>query len=245
MEAKTRKGIAGKSANNGKVVRMRRDCYIMWGLLVFCAIGFYIISLFVADHSIDGFDRVVAVWVQSIRSDRFTQLAGVLAAVGAPRLAVRAAVGLAVAGLVAVFCLRRQQFRALAPQFMVFATVNIAAFYSNNWLKHYFHRTRPTDHIMSYSYPSGHAMAAFALYVTAACLLWENIPSKAGRVAVAVLCSLLTLLVGLSRVYLNVHYPSDIIGGYFVSGGILLAVVLLYRWRRWRLAADQQHRTYL
>lgn len=212
----------------------------MWGLLAFCAIGFYIVSLFVVSYTIDRFDILVATWVQSVRSDMLIQLSNILAAVGAPRLGMRAAVSLAVLGMGAVFCLRRQQFRTLAPQFIIIAAVNIAAFYSNYWLKLFFHRMRPTDHIMSYSYPSGHAMASFAFYVTVAYLLWDNIPSRSGRVIVAGVCSLLTLLIGLSRIYLNEHYPSDIIGGYFAGGGILLAIVLLFRWQEWYLPSNHQ-----
>ncbi|WP_021170674.1 undecaprenyl pyrophosphate phosphatase [Sporomusa ovata DSM 2662] len=222
---------------------MRRDYSIIWGLLVFCIVGFYSLSLFIADHSIDGFDRLAATWVQSVQSDRLNQLAAVLASAGAPRTGVKLAAGLAISGIGMVFCLRRQQFRTLAPQFIIIAVVNIASFYSNFWLKHFFHRLRPTDHILSYSFPSGHAMASFAFYVTAAYLLWGNIPSKAGRVIMAVACSLLTLLIGLSRIYLNDHYASDILGGYFVAGGILLVTVLLFRWRKWHLPHSQQRIT--
>lgn len=201
--------------------------YTILGLLVFCALGFWIVSLLVLNHAIDGFDKLVSLSVQSVRSDMLAQLSNALATVGAPRTEMRVALGVAVVGVTATFLFWRRRFSILAPQFIVFWAATIGAFYGNRWLKHLFHRTRPTDYLASYSYPSGHAMISIAFYMTAAYLLWRNISSKAGRVIVAVMCCLMTLLIGLSRIYLNVHYPSDIISAYFAGGGVVLVMVLL------------------
>jgi len=214
---------------------MRKDNYIMLELLAFWAIGFSVFSLFVINHIIDGFDMLVSTWVQSIRSDMLIQLSNILATVGAPKPLVRAAIGVAVLGMGTVFLFRRQRFNYLAPQFIVFGAINILAFYNNHWLKNLFHRSRPMEHFASYSYPSGHAMVSFVFYMTAAYLLWLNIPSKAGRVIIMLVCCLITLLIGLSRVYLGVHYPSDIIGGYFAGGVIVWVIAILLRWQQRRL----------
>lgn len=219
---------------------MRRDDYIMWGLLAFCTLGFCIISLLVMNHRLDRFDLLVATWVQIVRSDILIQLSNMLAAVGAPKLEMRAAIGVAVLGMGTIFLFRRQRFNDLAPQFLVFAAATIAAFYGNYWLKNLFHRTRPMAHIASYSYPSSHAMVSCVFYMTAAYLLCQNTSSKAARASIVMVCCLMTLLIGLSRVYLNWHYPSDIMGAYFAGGGIVLVIVLLFRWQQWCSHSKQQ-----
>jgi undecaprenyl-diphosphatase len=208
---------------------MRNDNYALWVLLAFCATGFCIVSALVKNHGIDGFDSLVTTWVQSTQSAGLFHFSHQLAAVGAPKLLMKAAVSLALLGAVIHCFVRQQRYKALAQQLILFGAINIAAYYSNVWLKIWFHRTRPLAYIPSYSYPSGHAMLAFAFYITAAYLIWQNIPSRAGRMAVTIGCSLLTLFIGLSRVYLSWHYPSDIVGGYFVSGGILAAALLFER----------------
>ncbi len=213
---------------------MRKANCVIWELLAVCIIGFCAISQFVANHEVDGFDILITSWVQGIRTDILIQISNILAAVGAPKTEMHIAIVVAVLGMGIIFLFRQQRFKDLAPQFIVFGAANIAAFYVNYWLKNLFHRSRPLDHIASYSYPSGHAMVSFTFYITAAYFLWQNIPSKAGRLIIAVVCCMMTVLIGLSRVYLNMHYPSDIIGAYFAGGGITLIIILLFRWHRRR-----------
>ncbi len=208
---------------------MRNDNYALWVLLVFCVAGFCIVSALVKNHGIDGFDSLVTTWVQSTQSAGLFHFSHQLAVVGAPKLLMKLAVSLALLGVIIYYFVRQQRCKALAQQLILFGALTIAAYDSNVWLKIWFHRARPLAYIPSYSYPSGHAMLAFAFYITAAYLLWKNIPAKAGRMTVTIGCSLLTLFIGLSRVYLNWHYPSDIVGGYFVSGGILAAALLFER----------------
>ncbi|MCJ8010499.1 phosphatase PAP2 family protein [Paenibacillus sp. KQZ6P-2] len=99
-------------------------------------------------------------------------------------------------------------------------------------LKNFFQRPRPNTHrlieITGYSYPSGHSMAAFSLYGVITYLLWRHIPSFAGRVAMIIIGVTLTLLIGISRIYLGVHYPSDVLGGYLASATWLMISIALF-----------------
>lgn len=90
-------------------------------------------------------------------------------------------------------------------------------------LKLAFERPRPqvfewrAHYAASYSFPSGHAMASMIIYVTLVYILAElNPPSPLKRLAVAVAVGIIAL-VGLSRLYLGVHYPTDILAGYAVG----------------------------
>jgi len=86
-------------------------------------------------------------------------------------------------------------------------------------LKQSFHRLRPatsftTATYSAYSFPSGHALAAFCFYGQLALMLAARTNSKATRIAIWSLAGGLIFMIGLSRIYLSAHYTSDVIAGY-------------------------------
>jgi membrane protein DedA with SNARE-associated domain/membrane-associated phospholipid phosphatase len=94
-------------------------------------------------------------------------------------------------------------------------------------LKQVFHRTRPSWEVplltaRGWSFPSGHAMGSLVAYGMLAYLLSREMHGRRQRLAVIACATLLILLIGLSRMYLGVHYFSDVIGGY-AAGAVWLA----------------------
>ena len=88
----------------------------------------------------------------------------------------------------------------------------------NEVLKYLFHRTRPAfEHplvkLQTYSFPSGHAVAATVLYGFVAILLWSYISRRFWRVLIGAVVVALIAGVGLSRVYLGAHYSTDVLAG--------------------------------
>src|SRR5262249_12825710 len=88
----------------------------------------------------------------------------------------------------------------------------------NEALKYVFHRARPTlEHSLvelpSYSFPSGHALAATVFYGFAAILLWSYIATKVCRVVIGTAVVAVILMVGFSRVYLGAHCPTGVLEG--------------------------------
>ncbi|GJM29094.1 MAG: phosphatidylglycerophosphatase B [Cyclobacteriaceae bacterium] len=64
------------------------------------------------------------------------------------------------------------------------------------------------------SFPSGHAMGSFAFYGFLIFLVWAHIKSRPKRIILSIALAGLILLIGFTRVYLGVHYPSDVVAGY-------------------------------
>jgi membrane-associated phospholipid phosphatase len=97
-------------------------------------------------------------------------------------------------------------------------------------LKLHFRRIRPTvpwalvtEH--SFSFPSGHSVGAVVLYGAITYLIWRHLHDFAQRAAVIAFALLLIAGIGLSRVYLGVHYPTDVAAGYLVGFLWLLSLI--------------------
>lgn len=87
------------------------------------------------------------------------------------------------------------------------------------FIKNYIDRARPdiVPHLVevsSKSFPSGHAAISAVVYLTLGALLAEASPHRRVKVYVMTLAILLTLLIGTTRVYLGVHFPSDVLAGW-------------------------------
>lgn len=110
-------------------------------------------------------------------------------------------------------------------------TINIVAIaLINQSSKFIIKRPRPTWKIIEqagYSYPSGHSMATFCLYGYLIFLAHKHIKEKWLRITIYITCSLIIFLIGLSRIYLGVHYASDVIGGYLITFAFLLVITSL------------------
>ena len=108
---------------------------------------------------------------------------------------------------------------------------------ANSLLKALLDSPRPTDAVVRVSeqadgwgFPSGHTMGAVLLYGTLLVLVSALLkPGALRRVAQMGLITLLQL-VGLSRVYVGAHWPSDVVGGYLWGGVFLTALVISWRW---------------
>ncbi len=108
--------------------------------------------------------------------------------------------------------------------------VLLLASLSNTLLKRFIDRARPDlEHLVSVetlSYPSGHAMSAMAFYGFVIYLIFRFKINRFLKVAIILLLVLMILAIGLSRIYLGVHFPSDIAGGY-IAGSIWVAFCIL------------------
>jgi undecaprenyl-diphosphatase len=98
-------------------------------------------------------------------------------------------------------------------------------------LKELIGRTRPTivTHLLevnSTSFPSGHSMVSAIVYLTQAALLSRIIKDRKIKIYLIFFALLLTFLIGISRIYIGVHYPTDVLAGW--TAGISWALICWY-----------------
>ncbi len=199
----------------------------MISLLVF---GF--IAFIVSANKVVQFDRSIISFVQGLENSALTTVMKFLSFIGNTKSVIVLTI------LVIIFLYLVLKHRV---ELILFIVAMIGSALLNQLLKYSFQRARPDLHrlieIESYSFPSGHAMNAFTVYTIISFLLWRHIHSKAGRTMLIMSSALMILGIGLSRIYLGVHYPSDIIAGYFASAcwlGIIIWVFQKYQDRRSR-----------
>ena len=108
----------------------------------------------------------------------------------------------------------------------------------NGLMKLYYHRARPTSSLVlahGYSFPSGHAMGSICFFASLAYVIFFTIERRhVLRIVAAIACGLTVLAIGASRVYLGVHYFTDVVAGY-AAGLAWLAVCFtgVEAWVRW------------
>jgi len=106
-------------------------------------------------------------------------------------------------------------------------------------MKWWFARERPAivphlGNVGSASFPSGHSMLALVTYLTLGALLARFVARRRSRTYCVAVSLLLALLVGLSRVYLGVHYPTDVLAGWSAGLAWALPCWLVARYLQYR-----------
>jgi len=133
---------------------------------------------------------------------------------------------LAIYLLISIFVFKKWKYVAQTSFVLLLATV------SNMVLKRFIDRARPgIEHMVSVetlSYPSGHAMSAMAFYGFLIFLVYKFNLNKYLKAGILVLLAILILSIGISRIYLGVHFPSDIAGGYIAGWIWVIFCVLVF-----------------
>jgi len=188
--------------------------YIISGIFFLLFITIYILMI---TNNIKVFDDTIYNYIFSLRNNSLDMIFKTIT-----KLCNTITVIIFVIILV-IFLERKSMWKLLIT---VISTVSV-----NQLLKHTIRRIRP-DHIRlieekGFSFPSGHSMTSIALYGILIYLVYKYIKNKILKIILIVLLTLLILGIGISRIYLGVHYPSDVLAGFFLSSSIIILVVTI------------------
>ncbi|WP_242241546.1 phosphatase PAP2 family protein [Bacillus cereus group sp. BfR-BA-01309] len=114
----------------------------------------------------------------------------------------------------------------------------------NKGIKEIVKRERPSLNealdALGYSFPSGHAMLSIMTFGFLAYIIAANLKSVTGKYVITILMGIVIVSIGLSRVILNVHYPTDILAGYCVGGILLIIAIYCHRLLTERLGLNKE-----
>ncbi|MBA3633505.1 MAG: phosphatase PAP2 family protein [Acidobacteria bacterium] len=198
------------------------------------AVGVLLFFAWLADEVLEGdtkaLDETVRLYVHGFANESLTVLMQFITILGSTLFLSFLCVGVFV-----IFIIKNWKRAAV-----LLMTTMAGAVILNFALKVSFGRVRPVPFFDtplpdSYSFPSGHALYAACFYGVLAWLIATRIQNKSLRILVWSLAVLLALLIGLSRIYLGVHYPSDVIAGYAAAIVWILTVILAdFTLKKWR-----------
>ena len=152
-----------------------------------------------------------------------------IAAADVTALGSASVLGLTVTAIVGFLLLQRMQRTAL---FVL--TASVGGWLLNTGLKSVFQRARPdvVPHlydVMTLSFPSGHAATSAAVYLTLGALLMRVAKRPITKIYCMAVALIATFTIGLTRIYLGVHYPTDVLAGWLIGLSWALACWVLER----------------
>jgi undecaprenyl-diphosphatase len=200
----------------------------LFGALLLVGFGVALVTTFglvelhdeILKASFEQGDQAIQSWVHGFARPMLTEVMRGLSWIGSP-FALTPAVALA-AGLL--------WWRGLKDDAVLVAAAALGGVALDEVMKLHFKRLRPEVpwafvHEHSFSFPSGHSVLAMVMYGVIVYKTRDKLRSKWAKAALMVGAFLMVMGIGVSRVYLGVHYPSDVAGGYFVGAVWLGAVI--------------------
>ncbi len=183
------------------------------------ALVMFLITLFVfvaiADEIVleheNAFDQSISSFIQSFQTDSFTKIMTGVTFFGSSSFLFPAYIV-----LILYFLIRKKARLAVDITMVGLSSTGILFLF-----KDIFRRHRPLDPLISnvtgFSFPSGHSFSSFTFFGLLIYILWEAKIQTGWKVFIAIVLVLFAATIAFSRVYLRVHYPSDVVAGFCLS----------------------------
>ena len=191
--------------------------------LIFCILSLVVFVWFsreILEKDTVFIDQSISLLVYSWRTPFLTQLMILITAFGNQILLILAA------SVTIIFAIKKHRKEAV-----LFCLAIAMGAVLNSTFKLMAQRPRPTLSPLivekSYSFPSGHAMNSFIFYALLAYFSYHFFRNKAMSIFVSIACGILIFLIGFSRIYLGVHYFTDVIAGYIAGFWWFITILLV------------------
>ena len=203
------------------------ELLLVWGVFLVSIIAFLAIGEEVLEGETLAFDEAAFAYAGAWQSPAFSSLIK-----GITFFASRQFLTPAALLLVAYFVfVRKHRWYSLKVPVVALGSITL-----NIVLKYFFDRPRPLLPVVDasgLSFPSGHSMVAASFYGLLIYLVWHNVQPRALRNFLIAFLIIFVLLIGFSRIYLRVHYATDVIAG-FAAGffWVIISISMLRRMER-------------
>jgi undecaprenyl-diphosphatase len=227
-----------KNKKVGEWYHLAREFYVHrkeYIVFIFSILVAALFSAFILDYFLDlteelqndelvNLDETVTKWAFSYRSDRMTSVVTFITDLG------DATAYIILVPLIGVLLYFKGHRWRLTIQGII---VLLSASLLNLWIKDMISRPRPLEDLRlvdahNFSFPSGHSMSAIAFYGFLVYLTFKYVDNLFLKIFLIILEIALILGIGLSRVYLGVHYPSDVLAGFAAGLFWLMVCIMLF-----------------
>lgn len=199
--------------NIKKYIKNNKKEFIFLTLTI---ILFTVISILVVTENFSHIDILTHSYILNIRNNNLTAFLNTITNLAGPSF------------LLAVSCILLIILKNKKTALYIFINL-VSSFTINEIVKTMFTRSRPIGINLieetGFSFPSGHSMISLSFYGFISYLLYKNAKNKYHKTIIIISTSLIILLIGFSRIYLGVHYLSDVIAG-FLLASIYLTIYL-------------------
>jgi len=195
---------------------------VVSGIILSVSLMFLFLSISgaVLDHQTVFFDNSISKYIYSLRQPWLTNMMILISLLGEQMLI-----------FLAIFVIVLLTMKSHKKEMFVFIILLIIGLIATSLLKISFKVPRPEGFalikINSYSFPSGHALNSVLFYGVLAYFAFHFTKSKALTICAVLASVVLVFLIGVSRVYLGVHRPSDVVAGDIVGFWLLVTVILI------------------
>lgn len=186
-----------------------------WIIFFILLIIFGIIAINVSKKEIFGFDSIIYNFLVKHRSTALNAFFMWITKLGGVRI-------LSILTILCIIFIKDKKYKILVPiNVLLITKINMI-------LKNIFERPRPNSLRLieekGYSFPSGHAMASTAFYGLLIYIAYKKIENKKLRNTICAMLTILILIINTSRIYVGVHYVSDVIAGTCFSVAYLIVI---------------------
>lgn len=203
---------------------------LMIGVFILCLWGLFIVADMIFEDKNFSFDENVFTMIKPWESPLHTSIMLVITFIGSQNFLLPANL------LLIAYYLYFRKNKSRAYKIATISITSVVVMFS---MKFFLQRERPLVPLIAkvhgYSFPSGHTFTSVTFYGIIAYLIYRNVKSTILKWTLIVACIVLVLLVGYSRVYLRLHYASDVIAAFCLG----LIWLLLAKW--FLVQTDEKH----